>query len=103
MQDTGSAGTATAYIRYATGYQTWWANAVIQGCGDGLPLARQHTSRIHLKSYEAGVKARTSDGTFEIDVAGYHIDWNNIQVLAVRNGLSVVANAGGAKDRLAVN
>jgi outer membrane receptor protein involved in Fe transport len=49
-----------------------------------------------LRSYEAGIKAETDNGTFGVDLAGYYIDWSNIQVQASRNGFSVIANAGSA-------
>jgi len=54
---------ATAYIRYATGYRPGGPNAVIKDVVTGLPLAPPTYQSDHLKSYEAGVKARTSDGT----------------------------------------
>ncbi|MFD1961008.1 TonB-dependent receptor domain-containing protein [Novosphingobium panipatense] len=50
-----------------------------------------------LDSYEAGFKAETTDRTLGIDISGYHIDWKDIQVTSAAGGVSVIANAGGAK------
>lgn len=49
-------------------------------------------------SYEGGLKAETVDRTFGIDLSIYHIDWKNIQLLAVVNGFGINANAGGARS-----
>jgi iron complex outermembrane receptor protein len=91
---------ATGYIRYATGYRPGGPNAVANDPVTGLPLAAPTFEADRLKSYEAGIKAESADQKFGVDLAGYVIDWTNIQISAVRNGFSVVANApGGASVR----
>jgi outer membrane receptor protein involved in Fe transport len=86
---------ATAYVRYATGYRPGGPNFVINDPTTGLPLAPRSFEADTLTSYEAGFKAETSDRTFGIDLAGYYIDWNNIQVTVTRGGLGAIINAPG--------
>lgn len=86
---------ATAYIRYATGYRPGGPNLVLNDPTTGFPVGPSTFEADRLKSYEAGIKAETADRRFGIDLAGYYIEWNNIQVSAQRSGLSFVVNASG--------
>lgn len=91
---------ATGYLRYATGYRPGGPNFVANDPITGLPIAPETFEADRLKSYEAGIKTETEDGRFGIDVAGYHIDWSNIQISVLRGGFSVFGNApGGASIR----
>jgi outer membrane receptor protein involved in Fe transport len=63
----------------------------------GLPLADKTFRADSLKSYEAGFRTETSDRAISLDVAAYHIDWNDIQVSTAAGGVAVIANAGRAK------
>lgn len=87
---------ATAYLRYATGYRPGGPNFVVNDPVTGLPLAEDVFRSDSLTSYEAGFRAQTADRVFAIDLAAYHIDWNDIQVTTVAGGVSVIANAGRA-------
>jgi iron complex outermembrane receptor protein len=87
---------ATGYLRYATGYRPGGPNFVGNDPSTGLPLGPTTFDADRLKSYEAGFKAESADRNFGIDVAGYYIDWNDIQILTSRGGFGVFANAGGA-------
>lgn len=88
---------ATAYLRYATGYRPGGPNFVINDPVTGLPAGPATFGSDKLASYEAGLKAETTDRTFAVDASVYHIDWNNIQVITARAGGTVIANAGSAK------
>ena len=88
----------TAYARYATGYRPGGPNFVGTDPATGRPVGPTTFQADRLKSYEAGIKAETDHKRFGIDLAGYYIDWTNIQVLTTAGGFSVYANApGGAK------
>ena len=49
-------------------------------------------------SYEAGVKAELLDHTLSIDADVFHIDWNNIQLIAVIANTGVDVNGGHARS-----
>ena len=49
-------------------------------------------------SYELGFKGETADRKFALDVAVYHIDWKNIQLLAAINGVGVNVNGKSAES-----
>jgi len=85
------------YVRYATGYRPGGPNAVLNDLA-GQPLADPVFAADKLKSYEGGIKASTADRRFSVDAAVYYIDWDNLQINAVRNGLGVVDNAAAAES-----
>lgn len=89
---------ATAYFRFATGYRPGGPN-VVGNDPSGAPLGPLTFNSDQLKSYELGFKAETPDRRFGIDIATYYIDWSNMQVVGVRLGQSVRANAGAASVR----
>ena len=89
---------AMAYVRFATGYRPGGPNFLANDPTTGRPIAASTFGADHLKSYESGFKIESSDGHYSADVAGYYIDWTNIQVTAVRDGFAVLTNIpGGAK------
>ena len=85
-----------AYLRYATGYRPGGPNMVANDPVSGDPLAPPTFDSDSLESYEAGYKASTSDGRFSVDASVYKIDWTDLQIVALRNGVGVVANASEA-------
>lgn len=85
-----------AYLRYATGYRPGGPNMVLNDPVTGDPLAPPTFAADSLDSYEAGYKASTADGRFSIDAGVYYIDWQDLQIVALRNGVGVVANASSA-------
>lgn len=87
---------ATAYLRYATGYRPGGPNAVLNDL-DGNPLAPPTFEPDMLKSYELGFKAETRDRTFGIDAAVFYIDWSDIQLSVIRSGVGVRGNANDAR------
>jgi outer membrane receptor protein involved in Fe transport len=91
---------ATGYLRYATGYRPGGPNYVTIDPTTGLPVGAATFESDSLKSYEIGFKAETGDRRFGVDLAGYYIDWSNIQIQVIRGGLGAIANApGGASVR----
>lgn len=86
------------YLRYATGYRPGGPNAVINDLS-GQPLADPFFEADKLHSYEGGIKASSEDRRFSVDAAIYYIEWDNLQINAVRNGLGVVDNAAAAKSK----
>jgi iron complex outermembrane recepter protein len=86
------------YLRYATGYRPGGPNAVINDLS-GQPLADPLFDADKLRSYEGGIKASTDDRRFSVDAAVYFIEWDDLQINAVRNGLGVVDNAAAAESK----
>lgn len=86
------------YLRYATGYRPGGPNAVINDLS-GQPLADPTFAADKLRSYEGGIKASSDDRRFSVDAAIYYIEWDNLQINAVRNGLGVVDNAAAAESK----
>ncbi|MBT0669275.1 TonB-dependent receptor [Novosphingobium profundi] len=89
------AQTTSIYARVAKGFRPGGPNLVPPGAPQGTPATYASDS---LVSYELGVKAETADRTFAIDVAAFHIDWKDIQLLAVVNDYGVNTNGGTAKS-----
>jgi iron complex outermembrane recepter protein len=90
--------TVMPYFRFATGYRPGGPNVVANNI-DGQPLAPPVFNADTLHSYEAGLKASTSDRRYSMDAALYWINWNNLLITAVRNGIGVVANASAARNK----
>lgn len=91
---------ATGYVRYATGYRPGGPNASANDPVTGLPLGSPRFEADRLRSYEIGLKGETPNQRLGLEVAGYYIDWDNIQVQVIRGGFALRANApGGASVR----
>jgi iron complex outermembrane recepter protein len=89
---------AIGYLRYATGYKPGGPNYLVNDPTTGLPLGPQTFEADRLKNYEAGFKAESTDRRFAIDVAGYYIDWSNIQIRIASGAFAGIGNApGGAR------
>ncbi|WP_161966126.1 TonB-dependent receptor domain-containing protein [Steroidobacter cummioxidans] len=85
------------YVRFATGYRPGGPNAVLNDL-NGQPMALPTFDDDRLTSYEAGVKVGSADRRFNADVSVYYVDWKDIQITAIRNGLGVIANAAKARS-----
>lgn len=85
---------ASIYARVAKGYRPGGPNAVPPNPPAGTPFTFSPDTTT---SYEIGFKGETSDRRASIDVALYHIDWNDIQLLTVINNFGVNINGGKAK------
>lgn len=84
--------TGAVYARVAKGFRPGGPNIVPPGAPTSVQTYRSDS----LVSYEVGVKAQTADRSFAIDIAGFHIDWDDIQLFAQINGYGVNANGGRA-------
>lgn len=85
---------ATIYTRVAKGFRPGGPNVL----APGAPADLRSYASDSLISYEAGVKAETSDRKFSIDIAAFHIDWKDIQVFGQINNFGVNFNGGRAKS-----
>jgi iron complex outermembrane recepter protein len=90
---------STVYLRYATGFRPGGPNFVAADPVTGMPLAPPTYKSDQLRSYELGIKAATAAHGLGVDLAAYQINWSDIQIQAIRNGLTVIANAGKAVIR----
>ncbi|QXQ08048.1 TonB-dependent receptor [Sphingosinicellaceae bacterium] len=87
FSDTGS-----VYARFAKGFRPGGPNIV----PPSAPVEVQTYHSDSVINYEVGLKAETADRSFGIDVSAFHIDWNNIQLLAQIGAYGVNANGGKA-------
>ncbi len=87
FSDTGS-----IYVRVAKGFRPGGPNIVPPSAPSSLASYNSDS----LISYEAGIKAETADRSVAIDLAAFHIDWDDIQLFAQINGFGVNANGGKA-------
>ena len=81
-----------AYVRVATGYAPGGANTPYPG----VPQATVGSET--LTSYEVGLKSEFLERRALLNLAVYHIDWQNIQLNALTNGVSYVTNGGAASS-----
>ena len=81
-----------AYARVATGYAPSGANTPYPG----VPQATVGSEK--LTSYEVGLKTEFLDHRLLVDADIYHIDWKNIQLGALLNGVGYVTNGGKARS-----
>ncbi len=94
----------TTYATYSTGFRTPAVNARA-----GLPSTVDPTDIIipdgassdNLKNYEIGLKGTWFDGQLSANIAGYLIDWSNIQVQAnrVSDSVQFATNIGKARSK----
>ncbi len=85
---------ATVYARVAKGFRPGGPNVLSPGAPPELGTYASDS----LVSYEIGLKAETSDRTFGIDIAAFHIDWKDIQVFGIVNNFGINFNGGKAKS-----
>jgi iron complex outermembrane receptor protein len=82
------------YVRAAKGFRPGGPNVLPPNPPPGTPTTYQSDTVL---SYEVGFKSLSKDGTLSFDVSAFHIDWKDIQLLAVVNGFGVNTNGVGAK------
>ncbi|MEZ5463161.1 TonB-dependent receptor [Dokdonella sp.] len=80
------------YARIATGYQPGGPNVIVTG----LPPAVDSST---LTSYEMGLKSQLADNRVILELTGFYIDWTDIQVASVVDGISGLVNAGKATSQ----
>ena len=84
---------AAIYARVAKGFRPGGPNVLPPSAPAGTPATYKSDTVL---SYEIGAKTQTRDGVFAFDVAAFHIDWKDIQLLAVVNGFGVNTNGVSA-------
>ncbi|MDP9008734.1 MAG: TonB-dependent receptor [Pseudomonadota bacterium] len=84
------------YARAATGFRPGGPNALPPGAPPTVP--RQYGSD-KTTNVELGVRSTQLDGLLSIDVAAFHIDWRDIQLLNIVSGFGVNGNGGKARSQ----
>ncbi|MGH8178477.1 MAG: TonB-dependent receptor [Steroidobacter sp.] len=84
---------ASLYARAATGFRPGGPNVLPPGAPPDVPTIYDSDE---LTSYEVGLKIESADRAYSLDIAAFHIDWEDIQLLAVVNDFGVNINGGEA-------
>jgi outer membrane receptor protein involved in Fe transport len=84
------------YARLATGYRPGGPNVLPPNAPSDVQ--RQYGSD-RTTNVELGVRSTLLDGRLSLDLAGYHVDWKNIQLLEVVSGFGINANGGTARSQ----
>ncbi|SNT01939.1 TonB-dependent receptor [Sphingopyxis indica] len=80
---------AMLYGRVATGYRPGGPNVIVPNVPPSVDADR-------MTNYEVGFKGDLADGMVSFDVAGFWMDWTDIQVTRAFGGVSGGANGGKA-------
>jgi iron complex outermembrane receptor protein len=81
------------YARAATGFRPGGPNVLPPNAPAEVPLTYDSDS---LTSYEVGLKIESDDRAYTLDIAAFHIDWEDIQLFAQVNDFGVNINGGDA-------
>ena len=84
------------YGRLATGYRPGGPNAQPPTAPPDVPREYGADKTIN---YELGVRSTQLDGRLSIDVAAFHVDWKDIQLFEVVNGIGINTNGGKARSQ----
>ncbi len=84
------------YARVATGYRPGGPNVLALGAPAGTPESYDSDT---LRSYEAGIKAETADGSLGVDFSIFYLDWDDVQLAARVNNVGINANGGTAVSK----
>lgn len=84
------------YARVATGYRPGGPNDVPPAAPPAVPreYAADKTTNVEL-----GIRSTQLDGIFSIDVAVYHVNWKDIQLLELVDTFNINANGGTARTQ----
>lgn len=85
------------YLRAASGYRPGGPNLIISDPVTGQPLGATAFRNDTLWNYEAGVKLRPLSW-LTADLSAFRIDWKDIQLPRIVNGIGVFANGGTARS-----
>jgi outer membrane receptor protein involved in Fe transport len=80
---------ALLYARVATGYQPGGPNVALPNVPPAVDASR-------LTSYELGLKSELAGRRWLLDIAGFYIDWTDIQIGASVGATSFLVNGGEA-------
>lgn len=86
---------ASIYARVAKGFRPGGPNVL----PPGAPAELGSFDSDSLVSYEVGIKAETADRTFGIDLAGFYIDWKDIQVFGLIDQFGLNFNGDKAESQ----
>jgi iron complex outermembrane receptor protein len=81
------------YARAATGFRPGGPNVLPPGVPATVPPTYDSDE---LASYEVGLKMESADRAYSLDIAAFHIDWEDIQLSARINNFGVNINGGDA-------
>ncbi len=84
------------YARLATGYRPGGPNVLPPNAPP--EVQRQYRSDT-TTNIELGVRSTLVDGRFSLDLAAYHVDWKDIQLLETVGNFNVNANGGTARSQ----
>jgi len=84
------------YARLATGYRPGGPNAQPIAPPPDVPQAYGADKTVNV---ELGVRSTQLDGRLSIDVAAFHINWQDIQLFEVVDNVGINANGGKAKSQ----
>jgi outer membrane receptor protein involved in Fe transport len=87
---------SSIYLRAATGFRPGGPNVLPPTAPASVPS--QYDSD-NLTNYEIGYKANSANGRFILDLAGFYIDWEDIQLFALVEGFGVNVNGGTAVSK----
>lgn len=85
------------YLRAASGYRPGGPNLVISDPATGKSLGATAFKNDTLWNYEVGVKLRPLPW-LTTDISAFRIDWKDIQLPRIVNGIGVFANGGTARS-----
>ncbi len=85
----------TFYVRVAKGYQPGGPNVLPPTAGADVPHVFGPSTTLN---YEAGVKAELLDRLLTVELTGFTITWQHIQLLADVDNFGVNTNGGKAKS-----
>lgn len=87
---------SSIYARVATGFRPGGPNILPPTAPDSVPTQFESDT---LTNYEIGYKMNSSDGRFAMDIAGFYIDWEDIQLFTVVEGFGLNINGGSARSQ----
>jgi outer membrane receptor protein involved in Fe transport len=83
------------YARFSNGFRPGGPNVLPPAAPAATPRTYGPDSTVN---YEAGVKTSLFEGRLSLDVAGFLIDWKNIQLIEVVDMFGVNGNGGTARS-----
>jgi outer membrane receptor protein involved in Fe transport len=84
------------YGRVATGYRPGGPNALPAAPPPGTPIEYGSDKTTNI---ELGYRATLLQGLLSMDVAAFHVDWTNIQLLEQVNNIGINGNGGKARSQ----
>lgn len=84
------------YARVASGYRPGGPNALPPAAPPNVPREYGSDKTVNV---ELGIRSKQLDGQLSIDVAAFHVNWTDIQLLEVVNNFGINGNGGTAKSQ----